>query len=179
MTQALAWPMAVVVLGVLYRKSLQSILDGVRLRQFKKGDWEANFEIGRQEVRALTFETTHGQAPESPHLKEIESLARTSPDGAILSAWKEVETEVMMLADRAGIKGRSFPDILNALQARGAIETSTKDSIIGLRNLRNLAVHSPPREITTERAQEFATMANAAVWSMKQNFRRVFGDQPG
>jgi len=175
MTESLAWPIAVVALGIIYRNSLQSLLEGVRLRQFKKGDWEANFEIGREEVRAFTSEKTLTNLPESPQLKELESLARTSPDSAILSAWKELETEVMRLARRAGVSERSFLGTLNTLREKGMIESSTRDSILGLRNLRNLAVHAPPREMTTERAQEFATMTSAAIWSMHQNFKPVFG----
>lgn len=52
MARALAWPVAAVTLGLIFRRTIRSLLEGVRLRQIKKGEWSADFETAAREVRA-------------------------------------------------------------------------------------------------------------------------------
>jgi hypothetical protein len=41
--KALAWPLASIALALLARRPVQGLLDGLRLKKLKRGDWEAEF----------------------------------------------------------------------------------------------------------------------------------------
>lgn len=175
MTKALAWPVAAVILGLIFRRPLGGLLTGVKLRRIKKGDFLADFEAGVQEIRA----ELPAEAQGSPLLsttqisEESERLIDVAPVAAILQAWNEIEGRVEAAAVQAGLAHRVFPDALRALVEKGMIQHAVRDSIVGLRNMRNLAVHGPSERLTPRQAREFVTMAEAVMWSMEENLKRA------
>jgi hypothetical protein len=67
--------------------------------------------------------------------------------------------------------------------ARRAVEKSliteaTANAIEGLTVMRNLAVHDPRGEVTTERTQEYLTLADATLYALRSDLRRS-GEGPG
>ena len=163
MTKALAWPIALVV-GLIFKRTINSLLEGVRLRRIGKGEWSADFETAAQEVRAeLPGHTAHESAPvESGRIgEEIERLVDIAPAIAISEVWTRLEEHVRTIATRAGIRQHLLPEVLRGLAEKGMIRPATVDAILGLRNMRNLAVHASGERLTRAQAIEFITMADA------------------
>jgi hypothetical protein len=177
MTKALAWPFAAVSLGLIFKGQLARLLDGVKLRRIKKGDWLADFETQAQEVRSdLPSFSPHladARNPSATLPEDIERLISVAPVEAVLRTWNEIERKVIAAMSRAGVVQGRFPEVLRALVDKGFIEEATRDSILGLRNMRNLAVHAPVDRLNPTQAREFITMAEAVLWSMEDNLKKA------
>ncbi|MFZ3214392.1 MAG: hypothetical protein WA188_23035 [Terriglobales bacterium] len=175
-TKALAWPVGLITLGLIFRAHVGGLLEGMRLRRIKKGEWSADFEAGAQEVRADLPEASQTATRPAvvPGLlnEETEHLIDVAPAAAISQTWNQLEGLVAAAAMRAGIAAKLLPEVLRALVDKGAIQSSVRDSILGLRNMRNLAVHAPGERVTPRQAREFVTMAEAVMWSLEQNLRK-------
>lgn len=169
--KALAWPVASVVLAVLARGPLRGLVHGLRLKKVKRGDWEAEFDEGAAEVRAeLPAKAKQAQASAAAAdsiAAELSSLVEASPTEAVLTAWKRLEAEIFSLAGREGVSNHQFMPALNELVQKQAIGPDTRNSIMGLRQLRNLAVHGPSGEVSPGRAREFLTMTDAILWIIR------------
>lgn len=175
MTKALAWPAALIALGLIFRARLSSLLEGVRLRRIKRGEWLADFETVAQEVRAEL--PAPAQTASRPHALELldeetERLIEIAPAAAISQTWNQLEARVASAAARAGVARKLFPETIRALVDKGMVQPAVGDSILGLRTMRNLAVHAPPERLTPKQAREFITMAEAAMWSLEQNLEK-------
>jgi len=148
MTKALAWPIAIVVLSLIFRQHFGGLLEGVKLRRVQKGEWLADFETVAQEVRAelpsqgrTLSETVHSEPSLTEETKRLVELA---PAAAVSQAWNQLEDRVIAGAASTGITQTRLPEVLRAMVDKGIIKPSVSDSILGLRNMRNLAVHAPP-----------------------------------
>jgi len=176
MTKALAWPLALVVLGLIFRSHLSGLLEGVRLRRVQKGEWLADFETVAQEVRAELPGQGQvlGQARDSEVslIEENERLLDVAPTAAVSQAWNQLEDRLTSVASSAGIAQKRLPELLRTLVEKGVIKPSVSDSILGLRNMRNLAVHAPPDRLSTTQAREFLTMVEAIIWTLQQNLKQ-------
>jgi predicted transcriptional regulator len=174
MTKALAWPVAIIVLGLIFRTRITGLLEGIKLKRVKKGDWEADFEAMAREVRAelpspgapATASKTSKHVPQ-----EVERLIERAPVAAISLAWNTLEERIAEVAARAGIKQKLLAEILRALEEKGMIQPSVRDAILGLRNMRNLAVHAPLERLTLPHAREFVDMVEATSWSLEQGLK--------
>jgi hypothetical protein len=176
MAKALAWPAAVVLIALIFKRTIRGLLEGVRLRQIKKGEWSADFETAAREVRAELPgfpqrvplpDETWGLDAKTAH------LADADPTAAIAQEWNKLEGRVNAIAAQEGIQQQSFPEVLRALVEKGAVQSATTDAILGLRNMRNLAVHAPPDKLTAGQALEFIMMADATTWSLEQNLKKA------
>jgi len=91
LVEALAWPLASVVLVALLRREIRSLLPFVK--RFKAGPLEAEFE---REVRELRSSVEEGVNVKHEELAASQStavkLAELNPRSAILEAWREIET---------------------------------------------------------------------------------------
>lgn len=173
MTKALAWPTAIVVLSLIFRRHFSGLLEGVKLRRVQKGEWLADFETVAQEVRAelpsegrTTGETVQTQSPLSDETKRLVELA---PTAAVSQAWNQLEDRVIAVAANAGIKQSRLPEVLRAMVDKGVIKPSVSDSVLGLRNMRNLAVHAPSDRLTQSQAQEYLVMVEAIMWTLQRS----------
>jgi hypothetical protein len=160
----------------VFRRIIGKLLEGVRLRRIGKGEWSADFDIGAREVRA----ELPNQLPDARALTgaegisaEVTRLVEIAPAAAILQEWNKLEDRVKAAAALAGLNTQLLPELLRGLVQKGAIQSSTADAILGLRNMRNLAVHAPPGQLTSARATEFVTMADAVTWNFEQNLKKA------
>ena len=174
MTKALAWPVALIVMGLIFRPAISGLLEGVRLRRIERGQWSADFETAAEEVRAEL--PSHEPSAPKPSISgllnhETERLVDASPSDAISQVWNQLENRVAVIAAQAGVTQKLLPEVLRALVDKRLIQPTTSDSILGLRNMRNLAVHAPPQRLTSEQARDFITMAEATTWALEQNLK--------
>ena len=77
--------------------------------------------------------------------EETENLAEIAPATAVSQVWNQVEDRVAAVAARAGITQKHLPELLRSLVEKGVIQSSVGDSVLGLHNMRNVAVHAPYR----------------------------------
>jgi len=173
MTKALAWPVAAVVVGLIFRRTISNLLEGVRLRRIGKGEWSADFATAAKEVRA----ELPSPARQETRLGEIDAetirLADASPAAAISEVWGELEQRVRGAAVKAGIQQQLLPELLRGLTEKQIIRPSTAEGVLGLRNMRNLAVHAPAEHVTTAQANEFIILAGALMWALEQELKKT------
>ncbi|MFA5129741.1 MAG: hypothetical protein WC477_02345 [Patescibacteria group bacterium] len=167
--KALAWPSATVFIALLFRTPIHGVLEGIKLSKLKRGDWEAEFSEASKELQSeLPTPTKNFSHTEGDSLTEsLDHLLKASPTEAILAAWNKIEYTIGQLAKQHGFQEYTFTTNLNRLLQGNIIKISAKNSLLGLRQLRNLAVHGPRGEISEARAREFLTMADAILWSIQ------------
>jgi hypothetical protein len=177
MTKALAWPVALVVTSLIFRPTISGLLEGVRLRRIGKGEWSADFETAAKEVRA----ELPSPAQDEPERavsgllnEEMEHLVDIAPAAAISQAWNALEDRVAAIAEQAAVTQKLLPEVLRALVEKDVIQPAAADSILGLRNMRNLAVHAPPKRLTANQAREFITMVEAIDWTLGRSHKTAF-----
>ena len=167
--KALAWPLVVLLLGAPALWVLRGLVNGLKLKRVKQGDWEAEFDSAAADLlkalpkpRAKRRVTIGGAGSVgAPFDVSVDG----SPTGAVLAAWANIERDLHALAEREGVDpNQSFATTLTALTSKGVISSDDANSIMGLRQLRNLAVHGPNGEVPVHRAQEFVAMAEAIRW---------------
>ena len=124
MTKALAWPIGLIAIGLIFRRTIAGLLAGVRLRQIKRGEWSADFETAAQEVRA-ELPSSVQQTPESGQSGSSDEqtmiLAEIAPAAAIAQEWNVLEGRVKTIAVKAGITQQLLPEVLRDLVGKGLI----------------------------------------------------------
>lgn len=138
--RALAWPLAVVVIALLFRKQLIGLLATIKRGKF--GAAEIEFERG---VKAI--EASASVAPATPPRGAIIKEAAFHPRAAVLEAWLHLEDQVIELAMRRGLANptarRYAQGALAAVRQSGLLSPASLDLLDKLQELRNWAVHYP------------------------------------
>jgi hypothetical protein len=166
--KAVAWPAAALMIALLLRNPILGLVEGLRLSRVKYGDWEAQFDEVKQGVQQnISAAAPQFVAPALPAHVASHDETSSSPTAAILSAWNDLEATVATLASKAGITG-SLSTMLQELVKRGLVQQGTVDSVEGLRQMRNLAVHAPGGEAPQGRVKEFVTLVEAIRWTLQQ-----------
>lgn len=156
LVRALAWPVLLLVAALLVRAPLLSLLNSIS--KVSHGDTAVEFDRAKKEVGAsLVAEASIDPAA----LPEGARASQTV--GEIVVAWSEVETMLRERLKSKGVPGDRFPPNILAVVARdqGIITPELFKSIQGLRELRNLAIHGRPSEISQTRANEFVALSSA------------------
>jgi hypothetical protein len=164
---ALAWPIAVVVIVILLRTEVGNLL--ARITKIKHKDSEIDLA---QEVEAATNSADKALgrvagAGSSSKRERINRLAEDSPRGAILDSWLSVEVAMTDYEKRHGIEhANSHAPAYHRVQSiqlnnldtptlgQGVLEMLNK-----LRQIKNDAVHSTDSDITPETARNYASLA--------------------
>lgn len=105
LVDSLAWPVAGVVLGLIFRKKLIELIP--LLRRVKAGPLEAEFEIATRQVLASTAAVIAKQGnQDAQKSEEAESIAekasrlitaRSEPTAAIIEGWSTLDGELHKL----------------------------------------------------------------------------------
>lgn len=173
--KAAAWPVATLLLALMFRAPVTNLFQGLRLRRLKRGDWEADFQETsaevRREIAALASPATGTGGP-TPLVIDDSDLSTGAPAvAAVARAWNQIEALIENTAREAGVTGATFPEKLRALAEKGFLDPSTVDAVNGLRIMRNLAVHSP-EPLAQEKAWEFIEMANGVAFAISMNLKK-------
>ena len=165
--EALAWPIAMLILAFGFRTELRQVLG--RITKFKYKELEATFdkELSEVEKRINLYEQpqekisveTPSETSEYAHLLRISEV---SPRAAIAESWRILESTLDSLAVSMGMKTK-IPMGARAV-IRSLVDTKRADPSIArdynqLRNLRNQAVHADEFEITQMEAERYAASA--------------------
>ena len=181
---AAIWPATVLVLSFLFRKSISRILDSIRLKRIKKGDFEVDFEQAlsqlKEKVDILNLAPTPSQtrltnelAPtiqaESKIENEVPAISQLNPAAGVALAWNIIERELHSTVLRLDISPipltKNSPiENIQLLHSAKYIDEHHIEILNRLRMLRNQAAHSMYEPIITlDEAADYATIAGEMV----------------
>ncbi len=60
-------------------------------------------------------------------------------------------------------QGQSPSELFDVAEKGGLISAKTKDALLGVTVMRNLAAHAPGEEVSPERAREFLSLSRKAL----------------
>lgn len=167
---SLGWPGVLLVVALLFRKEIVTVIASIET--LKVGGVEAKLRKGlkqvEEELKATDPVDTDVAGMNNEEFKRLLSVADTSPTGAIIDAFKQVEELAHLLVERelprvtAFPNGRKMPTIAmhNKLMSLGVIPRSEVNTFQQLRELRNRAAHAFDNEITSQTAREYVRLAD-------------------
>lgn len=174
-TESLAWPIVVLILGLLLRRKLLDLIPSIR--RLKAGPVEAEFELAAKQVLANAAEVSTQVAPletktrpevEAPGTREIVAgliNARADPARTILEGWAKVDGEIFRLVKQMEL----LPDplentnkVYQSVMASEVLPIGTKQLIRELRELRNKVAHVKVTP-TPEAAQDYLLAVDRVV----------------
>lgn len=160
---ALAWPLAALMIALLFRRPLLALL--ARLDELSWGDKSARFA-----QRLDRLESEAGPAPVEPDGPEIAlsgdhgrfiKLLDLSPNAAVLDAWSRVEEALQGLALTHALANNDAAQAGCALQRCGVLPARTVGMIGEMRRLRNAAAHN--QDISVSDALRFRNLAKGVL----------------
>lgn len=170
LTSALAWPVAVLVVAVLYRRPISKLL-GTGLGKMRLGPLSVEWDRVTDEIeRELPPDRMRAnRSRSSSKMFDVASFEKESPRGVILRAYETVEQALTRkLGPRSMETTLTHPSALQEAERRGVIPPATLRAVRGLQVLRNLALYAPQDEpVTPERAKEFMAIAEAVLFALE------------
>ena len=181
LVDSLAWPVAGVLLGLIFRKKLLDLIP--LLRRVKAGPLEAEFEIATKQVLASTAELTSKQqtpdvAQTGAQPNEVDTAAklltaRSEPTATIIEGWATLDGELHKLGRQTGIVVDPLENQLKVYQAvmdSDVIPVETRQLVKNLRLLRNQVAHAKVIP-TPESAQDYLVSIERVV-ELIRNYRK-------
>lgn len=159
--QALAWPLAVLVLALLFRAEIRVLLG--RMKKGKVGAAELEFEVA---VRSLESESKTLAAPAGASALTAPQVAllSTDPRAAVIGAWLQVEdaVEQLLYARAAAVEEvpRNRGAQLRALTRQELLAPPHIALLNELRALRNQAVHEADFRPAPDAVTAYIKLAN-------------------
>ena len=186
---SLAWPVAIVTLALLFQKPIVELIE--RMNLFEAGGAKFGFE---KAAERLVDRSAGIDEPDPEIAKENESrkselltMALTSPSGAVIEAWKDIELAARELAERGSVmlsdeqKVRHFntsakrpgPAAFRFISNYGLLPPTEQRTLEELRVFRNSVAHERTRKRNTESAQKYVVVADRIVDLMRQQAREI------
>ncbi len=169
MTEALAWPVAGIVILVILRKHVAALVP--HLRRVKAGPLEAEFERELQELRAAAEVKPAAVAVQSTlstREQVLFQLAEINPRSAILEAWQHVEVAARKRVLELGLheNGPERRPILDAYRSLAKAKVLSMEGLAlfnDLRSLRNQAAHVEEFNPTKVAAVDYVNLCKQLV----------------
>lgn len=158
----LAWPVAVVILILAFRKTIAE--QTRRLQTLKAAGAEATFaervDDVLRESGKLAGQVVEVTAARQAHLLQ---LASTNAREAIRKGWEVVREAAQGVARRRHLGWTSTKDLVERLEEEGLLDSSAVQLILNLRSLRYDMADDPQQEITSTTATAYVTAAASAA----------------
>ena len=143
---SLAWPIAIIVLAILFKNQIREKLAQIR----KFGAAGVNFEIAEQvkEVQrageAVELEQTNGPRDAIELDPGLMILAKSFPEAAVLQSFKGIEAVLLRIRQRLpdNKPHRNLNEVLKALADDSQISQNVITLFQSLRQARNTAAHA-------------------------------------
>jgi hypothetical protein len=171
MTSSLAWPVAVVLVALIFHGPIGGVIE--RIEHVKSPGFEAwtKAEAATREAVAVA-EGPVPAGPSSPSegllTERFAGLAATSPGGAVAMAWLEVEKVLRRKMEGMGLPFEKVAGIRGVGEALrlGVINDETATAIRGLATLRNMVVHGGADDLDTARAMDYLSMSDGVIFAI-------------
>jgi hypothetical protein len=165
MTKAIVWPLATIVLAVMFRTPSKVLTEA--LRQIKYGGLEAQFARESLSIqKGLAKAAAIGDETKSDEKTPLELMS---------AAWHEVEQRIRAAAYATlGIQDGLIDTavLLDRLVEKGVLRTTTQHAARSLQQLYHLAECAAPEKDMSQRVPEFITMAQAIGWNIEFDLAR-------
>lgn len=170
---AIAWPVAILVIAIIYRAPLGRLVGGERTK-LKAGPFELAWESARPNLPRPALAAVDSDARLSASGGRLASTlvdqARESPGEAVLAAYSQLgEAFTRGLKELGiGIDAEQNDPLALAREAerKGVIGPEITHAIEGLDILRNLAARRPSQALSEGRAFEYLAMADAVLYAI-------------
>jgi hypothetical protein len=179
MVGSLAWPIAIIVILVVFHRPLVRVIESLRRLSYKGIDIDFGQELAK--VAATPAAEALLKAPVEPakvddHTEaasgtldsdinpEIATLVAISPAAAVVQAWQQIEHSLRDAMKRLGFDKRlqdgNYLRQTVLLRDGGYIDDETSRLLNSLRKLRNQATHAPEtgQIINSEDALDYARL---------------------
>jgi hypothetical protein len=183
-TSSLAWPTAVVVLALGFRKALLALIPDVQ--EVGYGKFKVTFErkLSEAKERAATAQLPPVPAEEIaqvPHaadpgaegnelpeeFKKLAIMSVLSPKATVLDAWTEVEQALQEASRRVNLGPvRRGERVQRLIEANGTTQ-DIGEIVRTLETLRNDAAHQPDPAIDAGTAMNYALLARRVAASLR------------
>jgi hypothetical protein len=183
---AVAWPVAIVLIGVLYRGPLAKLVTGQRTT-LKAGSFEFAWENARPTLpRPTPMPVDKGSvtAPRAGRLASLlVDLARQSPAQAVIAAYTQLGDAfgrgLKEIGAELEVEHRDAMALARASEAAEITGPEITDAVHGLEVLRNLAQHGPEQSVSEGRAYEYLAMADAVLYAIASSLARDSRSEAG
>jgi hypothetical protein len=170
LVKSLAWPVAFVVVALVFREQLRGLLSTAGLRRVKAGPLEVewNRQISEAEVE---LEQTGVPSPSFGVIsEELAPVANASPAAAVMEAHARIERALREKLLDAGVEESDLrtgaAGLARLAAERNLISDETLRAVQGLALLRNMAAHGHGGDVTVERAKDYLALADAILYAI-------------
>jgi hypothetical protein len=173
---AIAWPVVVLIIALLFRKSLKDALASATGR-LAAGPFSLEWKRRVTDVEDdLGLPPSISEGEIGGAAGKLDEISEHSPPAAIVEAFARVEVSLRSVLEEnsVAIDGASWSvrHLADIARDEGLITAETHDAIEGLSVLRNLAVHGGEKDISPQRAHEFVALAQGVVYAITSNAKR-------
>ncbi len=181
LVDSLAWPVAGVLLGLIFRKKILDLIPS--LRRVKAGPLEAEFEVATRQVLESTADLASkqhtsevSQTESKPRVEEAAAkllTARSEPTATIIEGWSTLDGELHKLGRQTGIVVDPLESQLKvylAIMESDVLPVGTKQLVQSLRELRNQVAHGKVIP-TPESAQDYLVSVERVI-DLIRNYRK-------
>ena len=177
---SLAWPIAVVVLVIVFRPVLSQLASG-GVRRWKAGPAGVEVEYWDHEKLEVT-EAIRKQVPAGAKIPalpagestidDLTEIAQSTPRAAVVEAFIRIESELTQILKGAGLLADARPMGARQLALMALdhdlITAESANAIEGLAVMRNLAVHGgDDGQLDQQRAIEYLHLAEAVLFALR------------
>lgn len=180
---SLAWPIVILILGVVFRRQLSDLLP--YLRKLKAGPVEAEFEMEARQALAnsekLSFQFMKGSALkiEKP-TEEKEALAkligaRNDPAGMIIEAWTGVDGALFRLGKQTGLivdPLENTSSVYRSIVSSDLLSDEAKRLVMELYELRNRVAHAKVKP-TVVAAQDYVLAVDKVIHMLEVKTQKL------
>ncbi|WP_336985624.1 hypothetical protein [Altererythrobacter aquiaggeris] len=164
---SLAWPSAVVILGLSQREPISRLMGRVKTAKMFGAELGISDELEAIQVELEAARVPIGNAPELPpteksdaakRLDQItEELSKTSATGTVMLSWLQLEEGLRDVAESNNVEWDPLMFWVNVtkLQHAGLMSRAAKNAIHSLRELRNRVANNSDAEVTLQEAKVF------------------------
>lgn len=171
MTRALAWPLAAVVVALVFRGQIKALFarakGGLNVGPVS-ASWDDQVQVVESNLK-ITSEAVDSTLPTkfvNGMIDDLMNVYQQFPEAAIVVAFNRVERSLRdKLGDEFSKQSLRFNSVKVALE-RGLITEETARAINGLRNLRNLAAHGLAEDLAAERALDYLVLVDAVLYAL-------------
>jgi hypothetical protein len=182
LVHALAWPIALVIVALIFRRQVVALLEAP-LKRLKAGPGGVELEYWERAAEQVS-ENVRVPKEAAPQLLDEEAaawltLADSAPGEVVLRTFQAVERELRAIADRSDIvvptqlPTAALTDLLTTLRL---ITPESAKAVDGLRELRNVVAHTSD-QVTHERAKEYVVLGSAVLYALRNPPAAITADR--
>lgn len=156
-----AWPIVFLIVFLYFKKEIKSILSRIKSAEIKDVKFELNDKVEEIKKEAINAGVTMFY-PIDLIEREFDNKNEKSRETQIIEAWKRIEVSILKI-DKRVEKSNKFDDSLNYLIKNQIVEKYLANLIIGLKELRNIAVHNENINVSDEEFQNWISISKSVI----------------